>query len=55
MIHYPQWWMMFVAILVIVRNQSPQIRTVNFIKHHHTTLNLLLGTQVAKLLLNFTF
>ena len=47
-IRYPQWWMLLVAILSILSNQGSLMGMERFAKRHRTTLNELLGTDVAK-------
>jgi len=47
-IRFPQWWMLLVAILAILSNQGSLMGMERFAKRHRTTLNELLGTQVAK-------
>jgi hypothetical protein len=47
-IRLPQWWMLLVAILAILRCQGSLMGMERFAKRHRKTLNELLGTQVAK-------
>jgi hypothetical protein len=43
----PQWWMLLVAILAILSNQSSLLGIKRFAKRHRKTLDELLGTHVA--------
>ena len=46
-IRYPQWWMLLVAILAILSNQSSLLGMERSAKRHRKTLNQLLGTHIA--------
>ena len=47
-IRFPQWWMLLVAILLILSGQGSLMGMERFAKRHRKTLNELLGTHVAK-------
>jgi hypothetical protein len=47
-IRFPQWWMLLVAILATLSNQSSLMGIERFAKRHRKTLNHCLGTHVAK-------
>jgi hypothetical protein len=47
-IHFPQWWMLLVAILSILSGQGSLVGMERFAKRHRQTLNELLGTDFGR-------
>lgn len=45
---FPQWWMLLLAILVILSNQRSLVGMERFAKRHRRTLNELLCTDFGK-------
>ena len=54
-IRFPQWWMLLVATLAILRNEGSLVGSERFAKRHRQTLNELLGTDFGKSLSDSTF
>ena len=47
-VRYPQWWMLLVAILAILRGQGSLVGMERFAKRHLALLNEVLGLEIGK-------
>ncbi len=47
-VRFPQWWMLLVAILVILSNEGSLVGIERFARRHRQVLNQLLGTDFDK-------
>jgi hypothetical protein len=47
-VRFPQWWMLLVAILAILRNEGSLVGIARFARRHREVLNELLGIDFGK-------